>query len=125
MTFLSAIGNVSIATAAISSATSAMIIRPLYGARNGTRERRGLRFFDLGLSEERGLSEDWGRSELLTKLEFAQVQLPPHAEIAREAVERMTKRRRPVVFEAVMTDPCKRVSRQQRGEQPPQVAGAD
>src|SRR6187549_189006 len=84
MTFLSACGSASMAAAAKPSATSAHSIRARYGARNGSSARRGFRDLPLGLSE--GLL-----SGVLTELEFAQVQFPPHAEIARQAVERVAE----------------------------------
>src|SRR6185295_11223766 len=79
MTFLSACGNASMAAAAIMSASSATAMRARYGRRNGSRARSGLseRFF--------GRSVVWA----FTELEPSQVQFPPHAEIARQAVERM------------------------------------
>src|SRR5687768_8048004 len=97
ITFLSATGSASMAPAAIRSAINAIAIRPLYGARNGSSARRGLRDLDFGLSEEEEAGGEEAVSGLLTELELAQVQLPPHAEIPRETVERMSKGRGPVV----------------------------
>ncbi len=54
---------------------------------------------------------------VLTELEFAQVQFPPHAEIARQAVERIAKRRRPVVLEPEVPDPRKAVAAEERAQQ--------
>src|SRR3954468_6883774 len=103
ITLRSAIGRNSIAAAATSRATSAMAIRPRYGAMKGISEARGRR--DL----------PFGRSELVTEPEFAQVQLPPHAEIAREAVERMAERGGLVALEAEVPEPREAVARQQPG----------
>src|SRR5688572_21197594 len=116
MTFLSACGNASIAAAANSSAKNAINIRPRYGARKGSSARSGLSDLALGRSED-GLS--------LTKLESAQVQFPPHPEIAGQAVERVTESRGPVVFEVEMTHPREAVPTDQRAEQPPGIARGD
>src|SRR5688500_3836059 len=105
MTFLSACGSASIAAAATASAPSATSMRPLYGARNGRRARSGFSDFPFGRSVDSGL---------LTKLEFAQVQLPPHAEIGGQAVERISERRRFVALEPEMPEPREAVPGQQR-----------
>src|SRR4051812_18727160 len=90
ITFLSACGNASMAAAAIMRATSAISILPRYGARNGSSARSGRSELPLGRSVARGV---------FTELEPAQVQFPPHAEVAGEAVERMTECGRTVVLE--------------------------
>src|SRR5688572_24784521 len=118
MTFLSACGSDSMATAATSSATSAISIWLRYGARKGSKARSGLSDSARGLSEE-GLSAG---GEVVTELESPQVQFPPHAEIAGEAVQRMMKSRGPVVLEGEMAHPGKAVSGQQRAEQPPGIS---
>src|SRR5687767_13660585 len=94
MTFLSAMGSASMAPAAMSSANSARIMRPLYGARYGSSARSGRSEVPFGRSVEPGLGLG-----VLTELELSQVQFPPHPEIARQAVERKAKGGRPVVFE--------------------------
>src|SRR3954469_15183046 len=98
MTFFRACGRASIAAAATSSASSPTIMRARYGRKNGNSARNGLSVRALGRSEPgltpAGLSAERG---LLIEPESPQVHLPPHAEIARQAVERMTESRRPVV----------------------------
>src|SRR3954447_19471287 len=101
MTFLSVCGSASMAPAATSSATSARIMRPLYGARYGSSERRGFSEVPLGRSRSFGA---------LTETEPARIQFPPHAEVARETVERITKRGRLVALETEVPDPRKGVS---------------
>src|SRR4051812_194348 len=90
MTFLSACGSASIAAAATTSASSATAMRARYGRRNGSSARRG--FSERAL----GRSVVW----VVTELEPAQVQLPPHEEIAGQAVERMAEGGRAVALEA-------------------------
>src|SRR3954468_365569 len=104
MTCLSACGSASMAAAAMPSAASASSMRVRYGARNGSSARRGLSDFPFGRSVV----------SVLTELEFAQVQFPPHAEIAREAVERMTKGGGLVVLEPEMPDPREGVAGNRR-----------
>src|SRR5690349_4010072 len=125
MTFLSAWGNASIAAAATSSASNAISIRPRYGARKGSSARSGRSELAPGLSDEArslplGISGD-----ALTELEPAQVQLPPHAKVAGEAVERMPEGGGPVVLEQEVTQPREAVAAGHRTEQEPQVAGGD
>ena len=62
---------------------------------------------------------------MLTKLESAHVQFPPHAEIARQAVERIAERGGLVVFEAEVPDPRKGVSGKERSQQPEWFARDD
>src|SRR5512138_1602321 len=114
MTFLSACGSASIAAAAMPSATSAHSMRARYGARNGSSAASGRRVFALGRSVDS-----------VTELEFAQVQLPPHAEIARQAVERIAERRRTIALEAEMPEPGEAVAGKRRPREPPPFAGAD
>src|SRR6187455_1353950 len=106
MTFLSACGSDNMATAATSSASIAMIMRPRYGMRNGTSARNGLSDLLRGLSEEDrsavGLSLE---ARVLTEPESAQVQVPPHAEIRGEAVERKAERGGLVALETEMPEP--------------------
>src|SRR3954464_7430518 len=106
MTLRNAIGRKSRAGAAATSAGKAMSIRLRYGARKGISARRGLRLLALGLSE------------LLTEPEFAQVQLPPHAEIAGETVERIPERGRLVALEAEVAEPREPVARQDPARDP-------
>src|SRR4051812_17797362 len=108
MTCLSACGSASMAAAAMPSAASASSMRARYGARNGSSARRGLSVFPFGRSVV----------SVLTELEFAQVQFPPHAEIARQAVERMAERRGFVVLEPEVPDPGERVTREHRAQNP-------
>src|SRR5213593_2818142 len=114
MTFFSACGSASIAAAAMPSAASATSMRARYGARNGSSAASGRSVFALGRSVD----------SAFTELEFAQVQFPPHAEIAGQAVERVTKRRRTVALEAEMPEPRERIARQRRRREPPSFAGA-
>src|ERR1044072_293944 len=120
MTFLSACGSASMAAAATISASKAISMRPRYGARNGSSARSGLKELAFGRSLSRGVSRG-----VLTEPQPAQVQFPPHAEVAGEAVERVPESRGPVVLEKEMPHPCEAVATGQRGEQPPQVAGGD
>src|SRR6185295_11777411 len=92
MTFLSACGRASIAAAATSSASNAISIRPRYGARKGRSARSGRSELAFGRSLSLGIS-----GGALTELEPAQVQLPPHAKVAGEAVKRMPEGGGPVV----------------------------
>src|SRR5262245_54157141 len=112
MTFLSACGSASMAAAAISSASSATVMRPRYGQRNGSSARSGFSERATGLSEVERAEVDRAEIELpdaggevLTELEFAQVQFPPHAEIAGQAVERKAEGGRLVAFEQEVTEP--------------------
>ena len=100
----------------MSSAINAMNMRPLYGARNGSSARSGLSELPFGTFSDAGV---------FTELESAQVQFPPHAEIAGEAVERIAESRRPVVLEAEMPEPREAVAAEQRAQQPPGLAGGD
>src|SRR5262245_34825663 len=113
MTFLSACGNASMAAAATSSAPSAINILPRYGARNGSNARSGLSDLDLGLSM------------VVTKPESAQVQFPPHAEVAGQAVERVAEGGGLVVLEHEMTKPGEAVPAEHGADQPPHRAGRD
>src|SRR6185503_12870173 len=126
MTFFSACGRASIAAAATSSASSATIMRPRYGQRNGSSARSGLSVRALGRSEPGFtlvlLSPERG---VLIEPESPQVQLPPHAEIAGQAVQRMPESGGPVVLEEEVSDPRKAVAAERRRQQPPRVAGAD
>src|SRR5215831_982850 len=126
ITFLSACGNASIAAAATMRASRAMNMRPRYGRRNGSSARSGRSERAFGRSDE-GRSDE-GLSEVVrafTELESAQVQFPPHAEIAGETVQRMAKGRGPVALEVEMPHPREAVATEQRGQQPPEIAGAD
>src|SRR6187551_3465827 len=116
MTFLSACGSASMAAAANISATSAISIRPRYGARNGSSARSGRSELAFGRSVSRGAFKE---------LEPAQVQFPPHAKVAGEAVERMPECRGPVVLEQEVTEPREAVAAGQRRQQPPRVPGGD
>src|SRR5690349_15909616 len=126
MTFLSACGSASIAAAATSSATMPTIMRARYGRRNGSSARSGRSERALGRSEP-GLTVAWLSPErgVLIEPESSQVQFPPHAEIAGQAVERMAEGRGPVVLEEEMPDPRKAVAAERRRQQPRRAAGAD
>src|SRR5689334_24006099 len=79
-----------------------------------------------GTSARSGFSElPFGRSEVFTELEFPQVQFPPHAPVAREAVEGMAKRRRPIAFEPEVADPGEAVTADQCSEQEPELPRAE
>src|SRR4051812_31573859 len=116
MTFFSACGSASMAAAAMNNAINATSIWARYGFRKGSSARSGCSELALGLSWESGA---------FTELESAQVQFPPHAEIAREAVKRMPECRGAVALEKEMPQPGETVAAEQRGQQPPQVPGGD